>query len=55
MALTRGADHTLVFANAAFRDLLGAPDEIALGAPLTDSLRSEDTSALAAAWLLLKP
>ena len=48
MALTRGADHTLVFANAAFRDLLGAPAGIALGAPLADCLRSENTSALAA-------
>ena len=47
MALTRGAGHTLVFANAAFRALLGAPQEIALGAPLNDTQRSQDTSGLA--------
>ena len=47
MALTRGADHTLVFANAAFRSLLRAPDEIALGAPLIDTQRSQDTTGLA--------
>ena len=47
MALTRGAGHTLVFANAAFRALLGAPEEIAVGAPLNDTRRSQDTSGLA--------
>ena len=46
MALTRGADHTLVFANAAFRALLGAHEEIAVGAPLNDTRRSQDTSGL---------
>jgi signal transduction histidine kinase len=48
MALTSGADHTLVFANAAFRKLFGAPGEIALGATLADSRQSEDTSGLTA-------
>ncbi len=48
MALTRGADHTIVFANAAFRQLLGAPHEIALGESLADSGGSEDTSGLTA-------
>ena len=48
MALTRGAVHTLVFANAAFRDLLGTPQGIALGAPLVDTQRLQDTTGLSA-------
>ena len=47
-AVTRGQEHTLVYANAAFRHLTSAADASALGRPITDVITGRDTSALRA-------
>lgn len=47
-AITRGAKHTLVYANAAFCSVAGVADERALGSPIIDVLRETARSTLAA-------
>jgi signal transduction histidine kinase len=46
-AVTRGAEHTLVYANAAFRRLSGPATESALGRPVVDALSGRGTDRLA--------
>ena len=47
-AVTRGAEHTLVYANAAFRRLLGSAMESALGRPVVEAFTGRGTDRLAA-------
>ena len=47
-AMTRGAEHRLVYANAAFRRLAGSAEESALGRPVVDALTGRETDRLAA-------
>ena len=45
-AVTRGEDHTLIYANAAFRQLSGAAGDTALGRPITHAFRGRNTDQL---------
>ena len=45
-AITRGAEHTLVYANSALRRLVGAGNADALGAPIATVFTASDGSAL---------
>lgn len=45
-AVTRGAEHALVYANAAFRRLLGAAAATSLGHPLAHAFAGRDTALL---------
>jgi signal transduction histidine kinase len=47
-AITRGAEHALVYANAAFCRLAGVADGGALGVPIVDVFRRRQTGALTA-------
>ena len=47
-AIARGAVHTLVYANAAFRRLAVPAGELAMGGPISDAFRGRDTSGLIA-------
>ena len=47
-AITRGAAHTLVYANASFCRLAGVADGGALGDPIANALTGSETSALSA-------
>lgn len=47
-AITRGADHTLVYANAAFRRVAGLASRDALGAPLPTAFTATEGRALTA-------
>ncbi len=45
-AITRGAEHTLVYANSAFRRLAGVADGEALGAPIANAFTATERRAL---------
>lgn len=45
-AVTRGEEHSLVYANAAFRRLTGANGEVTIGCPLAGALSGPNTIAL---------
>lgn len=45
-AVTRGAEHTLVYANATFRRFLGAAETTAFGHPLAHAFAGRDTALL---------
>src|ERR1700737_4018675 len=47
-ALTRGDQHTLVYANAAFRRLGASDGQALIGRPITDVFALRDTSSLTA-------
>jgi signal transduction histidine kinase len=47
-AVTRGTDHRLVYANAAFRRLAVPAGELAMGSPISDVFEGRDTSGLIA-------
>ncbi len=45
-AVTRGVDHTLVYANSAFRDLTATTGGAALGAPISNAFVGHDAATL---------
>ncbi|MBA3343117.1 MAG: PAS domain-containing protein [Gemmatimonadaceae bacterium] len=47
-AVTRDAEHELVYANAAFRGLTGVTGELAIGSPITDAFTGPNTVELRA-------
>lgn len=47
-AITRGAEHALVYANSAFRRLVGVPNGDALGAPIAAAFTATEGRALTA-------
>jgi signal transduction histidine kinase len=47
-AITRGPEHALVYANAAFRRLVGVPNGDALGAPITAAFMATEGRSLSA-------
>ena len=47
-AVTRGAQHTLVYANAAFRNLVAPDGEPLVGSPIAGAFATRDTTGLTA-------
>src|SRR5207248_7503574 len=47
-AVTSGDRHTLVYANAEFRDLIARDGRVLLGVPIADAIPMQDTAELTA-------
>ena len=47
-AVTRGDKHTLLYANAAFRNLVANDNELLIGRPVADAFATRDTAGLTA-------